>query len=118
VAGYGRVLQPGETLLDQSETSPLGLSLVDGRATISGDIDNATAPRVEEWLTSLDPAALNVDLRGVSFIDSAGLRALVIARRLNPTMRVVDSSAAVGRLLQLTGLVDYLVGVDIASPAE
>ena len=101
----------GVAMGEQPAMTPLDLAVVDGLATIRGEIDLSTAPRVAHWLTTL-PDPLHVDLRGVTFMDTAGLHALVSARRHNPTMRVVHSSPAVVRLLQISGLVDYLGGGD------
>lgn len=78
------------------------------RAT--GEIDVATAPQVEsELLTLIDAgSAVVLDLHGVTFIDSSGLRTLVTARQRaeekSVSFALAGRSPAVERLLQVTGL--------------
>jgi anti-anti-sigma factor len=77
---------------------------------VFGDIDMVTAPEFEKYLHSAlreRPSALVVDLGGVDFLGSAGLTALVAARREggeHTKLRVVAQSSATVRPLQLTGL--------------
>ena len=85
------------------------LVIVDGRPTVRGECDLATAGDIEAWLDSFDAPMLEVDLSGVSFIDSSGLKAFLNARRRNANIRVVEPSAAVLRLLQITGTYRFLV---------
>jgi anti-anti-sigma factor len=94
-------------MTEELATALLDVAVVDGLATISGELELSTAPVVASWLASL-PDPLHLDLRGVTFMDSVGLRTLLLARRHNPTMRVVAFSAAVARLLAITGLTGYL----------
>jgi stage II sporulation protein AA (anti-sigma F factor antagonist) len=92
------------------------LEVVDGRPTIRGECDLATARRIEAWLATFDSQPLDVDLSGVTFFDSASLRAFLNVRRRNPHMRVVKPSKAVRKVLEITGTVEYLVdGRDIFS---
>lgn len=78
------------------------------RAT--GEIDVATAPQVEAELLSLlgGGSPVTLDLAGVTFIDSSGLRALVTARQRAEegaaAFSLAGRSPAVDRLLQVTGL--------------
>jgi len=81
---------------------------------VSGDLDLATVPRLEELLGSVTADVVVIDLSRCTFLDSAGIRALVAAaRRLSEdgrTLRVVASDASIVRLLEITR-VDTLVGV-------
>ena len=54
---------------------------------------------------------VEVDLSAVTFMDSAGLRALIIARTVPESGRVVliATSPPVARLLRVTGLADMFV---------
>jgi anti-anti-sigma factor len=77
--------------------------------SVMGDVDLATAPALEEMLFDLAETAegdVIVDLGGCSFLDSAGLRALIAAgRRLEHSDRslgVVLSNPAVMRVFQIT----------------
>jgi anti-sigma B factor antagonist len=59
----------------------LKTSLAGRTAVISlgGELDLAGAAELEHELASVDAGAVVVDLRGLGFIDSSGLRALVVA---------------------------------------
>jgi len=78
---------------------------------VAGDIDACTAPDLEETLIAhvlARPAALRVDLGEVSFLGTAGIRALQRAHLLADDAGVhlvVDpgESLAVGRALDLLG---------------
>jgi len=85
------------------------LIVVDGRPHIRGECDLSAAAQIETWLASFPPSALEVDLSGVSFIDSSGLKAFLNARRGNDKLRIVAPSAVVLRLLQVTGTTDLFV---------
>ena len=78
------------------------LLIVNGRPTIRGECDLSTAGEIEAWLASFETSLLEVDLSGVSFIDSSGLKAFLNVRRGNTNMRIVEPSAAVLRLLEIT----------------
>jgi anti-sigma B factor antagonist len=81
----------------------------------AGEIDSTTAPVLRQQLETLlddDVRELTVDLGQVTFLDSAGLCVLAAAHRravrTDVTMRVLASSRAVIRPLQITGLWDLL----------
>jgi anti-anti-sigma factor len=84
----------------------------DGRCVLSvtGEFDLAVVDEfLEHALACLDRAqGIDVDLGGVSFIDSSGLGALVRVRKeaaaRGKTLTLVDVSAATHRLLEITGL--------------
>jgi anti-anti-sigma factor len=83
--------------------------MLDGRAWIAGECDIDTAARIDTWLGHFDEGRLEIDLSGVTFLDAAGLRTLLLARRRNPGVRVVNPSQAVQRVLDVTGTTAYLV---------
>ena len=78
---------------------------------VSGEVDLAGSPRFAQALDeALAPGApLVVDLSGVEFLDSAGLRALALAERtaaeLGGRLLIVPSPAA-SRVFEVTGLKD------------
>lgn len=82
----------------------------------TGEIDSSSAPQFRQVLEPLlDEAGLSeivVDLGGVTFLDSAGLCVLAAAHRRTKgrelRLRVLASSRAVIRPLQITGLWDLL----------
>jgi len=83
------------------------------RVIAIGELDLATAPALAtELADALDATDdVEVDLEGVTFIDSSGLRALVDAMRSTTDGKrfaVVRASSAVVRVLELTGLTDHL----------
>ncbi len=87
----------------------------DGTVTTSvhGDVDPSTASQLEgELLAAFFGAAdadrLVIDLSGVSFMDSSGLRVLIGAarscRERDAALVVRNPSPVVGRLLEITQL--------------
>ena len=89
-----------------------------GRAallSLAGDLDVVSVPRLEEHLHAVEHMGLDpvvVDLRDLTFIDSSGLRAILLAhdraaaegRRL----AVLHVSGPADRLLRLVGADDVL----------
>ena len=80
---------------------------------IDGDIDACTAPQLRERVRDLaDNGTVHViaDLRGVGFLDSAGLGALVAARKelrgRAGSLRLVAGPGRIVRVLRITGLSD------------
>lgn len=75
---------------------------------VSGEIDLASAPRVEEALKGFSGQPVVLDLRRVEFMDSAGLKVLLNERaRLEESggdLKLVVGEGAVVRLLELTGV--------------
>ena len=83
--------------------------------TVSGEVDSSTAPSLRGVVDSAFAdrvPTITVDLDGVTFLDSAGLCVLAGAHRraaeAGVLLRVVASSRAVIRPLQITGLYDLL----------
>lgn len=80
------------------------------RITATGEIDSSSAPLLREQLDTLLESPLSeltIDLSGVTFLDSAGLCVLAaVHRRVGGSvpLRVLASSRAVIRPLQITGL--------------
>jgi anti-sigma B factor antagonist len=81
------------------------------RLTVAGEIDSSSAPVVRQHLDTLlegEVRELTIDLTAVTFLDSAGLCVLAAAHRRASAgqieLRVLASSRAVVRPLQITGL--------------
>jgi len=94
------------------------------RLTVSGEVDSSSASELTRHLEdaiSGPTVHLDVDLCGVTFLDSAGLCALATAHRRcgeeQVTMRVIASSRAVVRPLQITGLWQLLAAEQVAPDA-
>lgn len=80
------------------------------RMRVTGELDAATAPRLRRCLSELAELGVEdvvLDLGAVSFLDGAGLGALVSAKKrlvaLGGDVRVVGASPSVRRVLALTG---------------
>lgn len=94
---------------------------LDGRAHVelAGELDIATAPRLDEEVDRLEQdghALIVLDLRGLSFMDSSGLRALLAAdaraRELGRRVVIVRGDDRVQRVLRITKLDERLEFVD------
>jgi anti-sigma B factor antagonist len=98
--------RPANDLLtvEVTESAPLA------RLTVTGEIDSSSAPLLREQLDALfdgELSELTIDLSSVTFLDSAGLCVLAAAHRRaggDIRLRVLASSRAVIRPLQITGL--------------
>ena len=103
------------------------VSQADASAAVraAGEIDSTTAPLLSQHLTELldsQVRELTVDLRSVSFLDSAGLCVLATAHRRavrqDVRLRLLASSRAVVRPLQITGLWDLLRAEQVADAGQ
>jgi anti-sigma B factor antagonist len=95
------------------------------RVTAVGEIDSSSAPLFRERLEPLlhgDVAEITIDLTAVTFLDSAGLCVLAAAHRRavasGNTVRVLASSRAVIRPLQITGLWELLQVEHVPAKAD
>ena len=80
---------------------------------VTGEIDLATAPHLEEVLSGLSAPQLVIDLQGVDFIDSTGLHSLIKARARHDGGRrirlVVRRPSPVIRLLELADVTNGFI---------
>jgi len=99
-------------------------SEADGRVVLAvhGELDRETTPRLAASISkalAAAPPRVDLDLAGVTFMDSQGLRILLEARRRAGTttvVAVVNPSGQVDRLLHATGVAEILrVGTSGAS---
>jgi anti-sigma B factor antagonist len=99
------------------DPTELGLAMsvsADGGASttlrVTGEVDLATAPELASQLAALDGngRAIDLDLERVTFIDLAGLRAILHARERDRRLRIAVPGQAVARLLELTGCTELL----------
>lgn len=89
------------------------------RLVLSGELDISSASRVEEELDRVEaerPPVLALDLRGLAFMDSTGLRLIVSAdaraREQGRRLAVVRGPEAVQRIFRVTRLDERLDMVD------
>ena len=85
------------------------------RVRAVGSLDMATAPRLDQQLIELHEAGWNlivVDLGGLSFMDSSGLRLLLrwdaIARQDGFNLQFAPGPPPVQRVFELTGMTERL----------
>jgi len=78
---------------------------------VTGRVDSATAPELENSLKKLVEAAktqIVLDLKNVEYMSSAGLRAMVstlkAVKRVNGDLRLASPSPRVEEVLRLAGL--------------
>jgi anti-sigma B factor antagonist len=90
--------------------------------TVSGELDLASSPALQEELERLSAAGggrVIIDLRGIEFMDSTGLSALVRAQgqleQAGRPLGIVPGTQQVQRLLELTGVAERL---EFADPPE
>jgi anti-sigma B factor antagonist len=85
----------------------------DGRARVAllGERDIAAAGELDRTLEEVErdgPAHLVLDLRGLSFLDSTGLRSLIAAdargREQGRRVTIIKGPAVVQRVFEITGL--------------
>src|SRR3954452_2121975 len=89
------------------------------RVVVTGDLDVVSAPRLIAMLHDLAQPPMrriDVDCDGVQFLDSAGVRALIVgkteAARQGVDLAVIRPSRAVNRVLEMTGLTPLLMSAD------
>jgi anti-sigma B factor antagonist len=81
---------------------------------VAGELDLASAPELASTLRGLDPGGelITLDLRALTFIDVAGMRALQEARRIaheaGRRLQVLGPAQEAARVLELTGTLDLV----------
>lgn len=104
-----------------SGETPGGLtisSVVDGstvRVVLRGELDLSGAQKMEEHMAAVDgdsPRRVVIDLSGLAFIDSTGLRLLLqadaLAQEHGYELALRPGPAAVQRVFEVTGALDVL----------
>ncbi len=106
-----RVAEPGSLAVSSEREAGVH------RIGLFGELDLATAGAVQDALVSAeagDASAIVVDLSGLTFIDSTGMRLLVgaAARSDADRLMLLKGPPAVQRVFQLTALEDHLPFAD------
>jgi len=103
----------------------MGLSVATDRSggvavvTVTGDLDLATGPRLDEEIRAAvkDATEVVVDLSEVRFLDSAGIASLVRGRKAaearGVAYRVDGAAGMVRQVLELTGILGHLAGESV-----
>jgi anti-sigma B factor antagonist len=99
------------------KTSLAGRTVV---IALAGELDLAGAATLEQKLAGVDARAVVVDLRGLGFMDSSGLRALAVAalraQSAGRRFALVPGAAQVMRVFDITRMRERLEFV--ADPGE
>jgi anti-sigma B factor antagonist len=89
------------------------------RLSLRGELDISTADDLQRRLESANSGRVVLDFRELEFIDSSGVRVLVLAaRRFNEAGRelaLIRGGAEVDRVLRLTGIDEQIELVDADS---
>jgi anti-sigma B factor antagonist len=100
------------------DTSRTGATTV---VALTGELDLAGAAALEEELSGAPEGAIVLDLRGVEFMDSTGLRAIVVAaldaERAGGSLALVPGPEPVMRVFDITRMRERLTFVDPPEPA-
>lgn len=92
--------------------APLGISVTDTGLALTGEIDAYTAPALAEAIGKCDQPHVLIDMAEVEFVDSSGLRVLIeahqVAQAADRRLQLTNPSSAVSRLLEISGINDYL----------
>jgi anti-sigma B factor antagonist len=95
--------KPGADAQIETSSDPSGTPVV----VVRGDLDMSNADALKQTVASIaagKPNALIIDFSGLRFMDSAGIAVLVDAASQVPTVRLRHPSAAVRRVIEITGL--------------
>ena len=86
---------------------------------VDGEIDAHSAPEIAAAIAASDVDPLLIDLSGVEFVDSSGLRVLIEAHQKRQadgrSLTLVRPSHVVSRLFEIAGVGEYL---DIAADGD
>jgi anti-anti-sigma factor len=111
-----------EQLFDSQSGNPPSL-LVDldcrdpgpPRMLVFGEVDAVTAGQLQKAVVNVlsdqRPSCIEMDVHGVTFLDSAGIRAMLQcqadARQVDCQIRLTKPQPVVYRVLQITGLLEH-----------
>ena len=79
---------------------------------VVGRLDTITAPVLEKSINENAPSIQNLvlDLKGLEYVSSAGLRVLLTAhKRMNGAMKLVKVGELVMEVFEMTGFADIFV---------
>jgi anti-sigma B factor antagonist len=79
-----------------------------GRLYVGGELDIMVSDQLEKCLATLDGQPVVLDLSGLTFIDSSGIRALLTARAHHPALRLDNVPPFARRLFVIAGVTRLL----------
>jgi anti-anti-sigma factor len=85
----------------------------EGELLLSGELDVSTTPSLDARLRATDAGGVvTLDLAGLTFIDSSGLRVLIAHHQrfesAGGRLQLANVSSRASRLLEMAGLSDHL----------
>lgn len=90
----------------------LRVTPTDAGFTLAGEIDGQSSPLLAQALEGLADRHIALDMSAIDFVDSSGLRVLIDshqrAEEAGGSVTLVEISAPVARLLELSGMEGYL----------
>lgn len=93
-------------------SEPLDITVTPTGLALRGEIDAHTAPSVAAAIESSSLDDVVIDMADVEFVDSSGLRVLIEAHQAaearGGSVTLANPSGAVVRLLQISGVDEYL----------
>jgi anti-sigma B factor antagonist len=105
--------------MTESKPSPLEIDVdrddATATITVTGEIDLETSGALHDALTSVyECHDVHLDLSGVDYMDSTGLRTVLVAKgeieRAGGSLDVVAASNIVSRLIEITGIDGLIAG--------
>lgn len=93
------------------------------KVVLSGELDMHSSKLLDQEMDELSEApVVEVDAGAITFVDSAGLRSLLMARKAatarGSEVRFVAVSEQLARIVQMAGLTDFLPGARTAPGDE
>lgn len=92
--------------------TPLEITVTDTGLALAGEIDAYTAPALAEAIEQCAQSHVLINMAEVEFVDSSGLRVLIEAHQeaqaAQRRIQLTNPSGAVSRLLEISGIDDYL----------
>lgn len=99
------------TSAEPPDDGDLEIDIDDATVRVRGEIDAHSAPALGDALRSR-AGSVDLDLAGVGFVDSSGLRVLIESHQLlearGDTLTIIDPSPAVQRMFELSVVHEYL----------
>ena len=103
---------PGRYSSGMTAATPLEITTTDSGLALAGEIDAYTAPALAAAIERCEQSHVLIDMAAVEFVDSSGLRVLIeahqAAQSADRRIQLANPSSAVSRLLEISGIDDYL----------
>jgi anti-anti-sigma factor len=107
---FAAPLPEASLLVDVADSAGTGSS----RLAVFGDVDHLNAVRLQQAVSHVlrdeQPRYIDMDIAGVPFLDTGGIRALLVcqadARRVGCRITLVNVQRHVHRVLEIVGLLE------------